>query len=96
MSIGPGAELCLRSASIGTACPDGIVARNSSPPTHLTVAVCIAGLHDEKFLPKKNALHSIGLRPPSLQAIRPSRSDQTQTTLECCGVPPLCGLSRRF
>src|SRR5580700_1059235 len=40
ISMGPGAALCFLSASNGTACPEGIWATNSSPPTHFTVAVC--------------------------------------------------------
>jgi hypothetical protein len=40
ISIGPGAALCSRSASNGTEWPEGILATNSSPAIHLTIAVC--------------------------------------------------------
>src|ERR1700722_18081693 len=40
ISIGPGAELCFRSASKGTPWPDAVVATNSSFPFHFTIVFC--------------------------------------------------------
>src|SRR6266849_3449452 len=40
ISMGPGAELDWRSDSSGTACPEGLTARNFSSPAQRIVAVC--------------------------------------------------------
>src|SRR5712692_9409700 len=40
ISMGPGAELDWRSESSGTACPEGLTARNFSSPAQRIVAVC--------------------------------------------------------
>src|SRR5271156_6496032 len=41
ISMGPGAVLCLRSASKGTMWPEGRVASNSSRVVHFMIAVCM-------------------------------------------------------